>query len=125
MKEYRFPIKPMAKSRPRLSGYKIHMPTKYIQFKKDVQTMATLMQFEKHPKKLFIRFYFQLPDSITKKEKERRLTEGYHDQKPDLDNLVGAVMDALYPKDDSKIAKISTEKLWSEDFEGFIIEVPE
>jgi Holliday junction resolvase RusA-like endonuclease len=41
----------------------------------------------------------------------------YHQQTPDLDNLIKALGDAMY-SDDSHIARICATKVWAED--GFI-----
>lgn len=61
-------------------------------------------------------FYIPMPKSWSKKKRDKMYMLP-HDQKPDIDNLIKAVMDALKP-DDKKVWKISAEKRWA--FEGEI-----
>jgi Holliday junction resolvase RusA-like endonuclease len=66
---------------------------------------------------LDIVFCMPMPESWSQKKKD--FNEGKpHKQKPDIDNLVKSVMDALY-KDDSGIWMISAKKSWSKN--GMII----
>ena len=60
-----------------------------------------------------ITFYIPMPKSWAKKKKRLMLGEP-HRQKPDLDNLIKALGDALYG-DDSYIASIKASKEWSYD----------
>lgn len=63
-------------------------------------------------------FGIPMPGSWSKK-KRKAMVGCPHDQKPDIDNLLKAVMDALV-KDDCKIWQIGCiEKRWSET--GFIM----
>lgn len=62
-------------------------------------------------------FYFKMPESWSKKKKEEMLGKP-HKQKPDIDNIVKACLDALF-KDDSFIYRIKAEKYWAN--EGSII----
>jgi Holliday junction resolvase RusA-like endonuclease len=41
-----------------------------------------------------------------------------HQSKPDLDNLLKGLADAVYPEDDSMISSITVAKVWSDT--GFI-----
>jgi Holliday junction resolvase RusA-like endonuclease len=63
-----------------------------------------------------IMFYIPMPKSWSQKKRDKMYMLP-HDQKPDIDNLIKAVMDALKP-DDKKVWKISAEKRWA--FEGEI-----
>ena len=63
-----------------------------------------------------ILFYIAMPESWSKKKKERMFMQP-HNQKPDIDNLIKSVMDAL-KKDDKKVWKIKALKSWHTD--GFI-----
>jgi Holliday junction resolvase RusA-like endonuclease len=56
-------------------------------------------------------FYIAIPESWSKKKKARMFMQP-HDQKPDIDNLIKAVMDALKPEDKA-IWKVSAEKRWN------------
>jgi Holliday junction resolvase RusA-like endonuclease len=48
-------------------------------------------------------------------QEERRLMIGEPAKpSPDLDNIVGAVMDALFPRNDDHIVSIEAHKVWGE-----------
>ena len=60
-----------------------------------------------------IQFYLPMPKSWSKKK--RALMQGEpHQQKPDIDNLVKALLDALY-EDDSGVWDIRASKRWAEN----------
>lgn len=66
-----------------------------------------------------VEFGLPMPKSFSKK-KRLSLAGKPHQSKPDLDNLVKALNDALrsFGEDDSSIFEISAKKVWDE--EGFI-----
>lgn len=68
--------------------------------------------------KLSITFYLPMPQSWSKKKKEKMCMKP-HQQKPDIDNLLKAWMDALY-RNDQVIWSVTMEKRW---FEKGAIEV--
>ncbi len=62
---------------------------------------------------LFVEFYIKMPKSWSKKKKAEYLGER-HQQKPDVDNLIKGVMDALF-KEDSHVHTIYAKKTWAEE----------
>ena len=63
---------------------------------------------------LSIIFIFKMPDSWGPKKRERKLWT-YHDEKPDLSNVIKAYEDALY-KDDKEIHTYKNiHKLWGNE----------
>ena len=71
------------------------------------------------PVPLKIHFALPMPDSWS--DKKRKAMNGQpHTQKPDIDNLLKAFMDALL-KDDSHVWTVTASKGWAE--KGFIIVV--
>lgn len=63
------------------------------------------------PEELYLEFYVPMPKSWSKKK--RMEMEGMpHQQRPDIDNLCKAVMDALW-EDDSTISFIEARKTWA------------
>lgn len=59
----------------------------------------------------YIRFYIPMPPSWSKKKKQQMdLTP--HQQKPDIDNLIKALLDAVFD-DDSHIYDIRAKKMWA------------
>ena len=59
-----------------------------------------------------ITFVMPMPTSWSKKKKAAHLGEA-HQQKPDVDNLTKALLDAIYD-DDAHIWDIRTTKIWGE-----------
>ncbi len=122
--KYILPIKPKGKARPKVTRRGTFMPADYVEYKRNLQILgrqAGLPSLE-DARVLELEFFFKIPKSISKKEKERRLQEVFHTFKPDLDNITGAVMDALILKDET-VGQMILSKKWSEDFEGVIINV--
>ncbi len=68
-------------------------------------------------KKVNIDFKIKMPDSWTKKKKAE-LDGKPHQQKPDIDNLCKAAIDALL-KEDEKVYELSASKRWAK--EGSIV----
>ena len=62
---------------------------------------------------LFLEFYMPMPKSWSKKKKLDFLNKP-HQQKPDIDNLVKGVMDAIF-KEDSHVHTIYAKKIWSNE----------
>tara|TARA_R110000822_G_scaffold112812_4_gene243798 strand:- start:1584 stop:1970 length:387 start_codon:yes stop_codon:yes gene_type:complete len=62
---------------------------------------------------LFLEFYMPMPKSWSKKKKLDLLNKP-HQQKPDIDNLVKGVMDAIF-KEDSHVHTIYAKKIWSNE----------
>ena len=60
---------------------------------------------------LNITFTIPVPKSWSKK-KQMMMCGKRHTQKPDLDNLVKAVMDSVFPDSDSFIHEIHAKKFW-------------
>jgi len=64
------------------------------------------------PDKPNIIFYIPMPSSWSKKKKRDNLFDK-HTQRPDLDNYVKALFDAVY-KEDSHIWTFKATKIWAE-----------
>jgi len=62
---------------------------------------------------LFLEFYMPMPKSWSKKKKLDLLNKP-HQQKPDIDNLVKGVMDAIF-KEDSHVHTIYAKKIWAKE----------
>ena len=88
---------------------------RYHQFRDDLRYACKSNNFELGDTFEII-FYIPMPKSWSKK-KMIKMYDTPHNQKPDIDNLVKAVMDALMT-DDKKVWKILAEKRWA--FEGEI-----
>ena len=111
--------KPQAKARPRITkkGY-AYTPKKTLDFENLVK-LSYLQQIGrsemiKGPIELEVKFYWQIPKSYTKKKKESIIKgELLYTKKPDLDNCIKSIMDALNEivyEDDKQIVKIIASK---------------
>ena len=72
---------------------------------------------DKCPICLKVRFYMPIPSSLSKPKKKTLLSDFYHLKRPDVDNLLKLVCDALNGvawKDDSDIASTFAVKGYSE-----------
>ena len=59
-----------------------------------------------------IQFNIPMPEKSWSKKKRMEMDKQPHQQKPDIDNLLKAWMDALY-RNDAVIWKVSASKMWS------------
>lgn len=84
---------------------------RYHQFRDDLRYACKSNNFELGDTFEII-FYIPMPKSWSKK-KMIKMYDTPHNQKPDIDNLVKAVMDALMT-DDKQVWKIKAEKRWSD-----------
>ena len=65
------------------------------------------------PASLHIIFYMPMPASWSKKKRQLMLARP-HRQRPDLDNLIKAVLDALDKGNDAYVYQIYASKHWAE-----------
>lgn len=123
-------VTPVAKPRPKFRQVKkkeqkfattmVYYPNDYLEWEQELSKMLLPSVARKHsgPVKLEATFAFPVPPSCSKKEREDRLAQGWHTQKPDRDNLAKALMDALNHvgiwDDDSQVCTGNVEKRWSE-----------
>lgn len=84
---------------------------RYHQFRDDLRYACKSNNFELGDTFEII-FYIPMPKSWSKK-KMIKMYNTPHNQKPDIDNLVKAVMDTLMT-DDKQVWKIKAEKRWSD-----------
>jgi Holliday junction resolvase RusA-like endonuclease len=74
------------------------------------------------PERLYLVIHMPMPKTWSNKKRKAMLLEP-HRQRPDIDNLIKAVLDALC-EDDSNIHEVHACKLWNE-FGGIGIETIE
>lgn len=115
---------PVAKGRPRFSlrgGFpRAYTPKKTKQAEEDIA--YKIMKYKPHkpfevPLKILIIFYKSIPKSATK-ETVKKMTEGeiLPSVKPDIDNYIKLVMDAMngiFFKDDNLVCEIWAKKKYS------------
>jgi Holliday junction resolvase RusA-like endonuclease len=114
-------INPVAKARPRMGKYGVYTPKKTAAYE-----LAILAGYRKEnigknpidkPIKVSINCGIKMPKSWSKKKKAE-MWGNPHTSKPDIDNLVKAVLDALNGVafcDDSQIYEITSRKIWCDE----------
>ena len=108
------PIRPFGKSRPRVTQHGTFMPPAYTSQKNALKMMfGPVDKYENIV--LSVTAFRAMPKSWSQ-AKRRRMDGEYCTTKPDLDNIIGAVMDALLPDDDSHVVKLDNcMKIWEID----------
>ena len=121
--EFEVPGKVVGKGRPRLNTYTgiVYTPTKT----KDFESLVEQYFLLKYPKfkmlegriKVSIVAYFSIPKNTKKSDINEMLDNNISPtKKPDIDNIVKAVLDSMNKfafKDDNQITKLEVEKRYS------------
>ena len=116
---------PVGKGRPRVASRgsfaHAYTPKKTKNYEKLIQnnylSNYTYEDMLKGPIKAKLMEYFPIPESLSKKKKEE-LSNNFekHTKKPDIDNVIKTVFDALNNvafEDDSNIVELTAKKLYS------------
>jgi Holliday junction resolvase RusA-like endonuclease len=115
------PVEPMGAVRMTRRG-KFTNPKalRYLAYKDHLQWQAKQQRkgnfFSSGPLEVFIWFTMPIPDSYSEKKKTALIGE-YHIKKPDTDNLVKGVFDALNKilwQDDNQVSKVTAIKVYGE-----------
>lgn len=80
---------------------------RYFSFRDKVKDLGISVE----PYGTHVRFFMPMPKSWSKKKKAE-MNGTLHQQKPDVDNLLKALLDSIF-KDDAHIADIRATKIWS------------
>ena len=120
-----FPFEPKPKGRPRFTrGGHAYTPKKTHDYEKELKEYYYQFADDFYRCAIQIRLTFNMPIPKSTTKRDRRLiSEGVFKftKKPDVDNLVKAVLDALNGvafEDDSLITKIVAEKKYTESESG-------
>ena len=122
---------PVAKGRPRfrIAGKFVTTYTPAKTKKEEQRVIETIKtQVKEEPKKgplgVWMTFYFSIPKSYTKKQKEELRENDYlHIKKPDCDNLAKLYLDAMNGivyEDDSQIQALHIRKFYNMNGDGFV-----
>ena len=133
MKEYTIIInrKPIPASRPRVTRWSTFYNEPYNSYKdilKDMMINETGVFLNpifdaSMALKIDIVFELEIPKSLSKKKQEL-LVGSYNTKKPDIDNLVKSVLDAMngvWFKDDGQICSVSAMKKYSREPKTIIV----
>lgn len=116
------PGEPVAKARPRVTKWGAYTPEKT----KNYETLVRELYIIQHGQTLLegelevkIKAYFTIPKSTSKKRKALMVSKDIRPiKRPDLDNVMKSVTDALNEiayKDDSQIVSATVSKYYSEE----------
>lgn len=123
MREFTVPGQPVAKGRPRLGKWGTYTPEKTVNYENLVK-MSYIETYRredllKGDLKVTINFYFSIPKSTSKKKRELMLNgEIMHNKRPDIDNCIKSITDALNEiayKDDNQIVILKASKFYSDE----------
>ena len=121
---------PVAKGRPRVTKRGAFTPQKTVNYESLVQyTYMAQAEGQKleGPLRMDIMFFFPIPKSYSKKRREaiRRMLE-QHTKKPDIDNCIKSITDALNKfayDDDSQVVEISARKYYTEEEPNAVVTI--
>lgn len=113
--------KPQGKGRPRLSYGRIKTPEQTVMYENYIKLLyrSSIKTYFEGPIKLIINAYYPIAKSDSKKKKEQKLSGEIrpYNIKPDIDNVVKVICDALNEiayKDDTQIVELGTSKYFSD-----------
>ena len=120
--EFTVPGEPVGKGRPRFGNGRAFTPAKTAKYENLVRVAFANAYPDAVPTEgpvdLFIRAYFPIPKSFSKKKREKALAEQIAKiSRPDLDNVIKAVCDGLNElawKDDAQIYEMTAWKGYGE-----------
>ena len=119
-----YDIKPIPAPRPRVTRWGTYNDPKYTEFKNKIRDGANGVKKMAGAIKMQIFFQFKFPKSWTKRKKASVYR---HTSRPDTDNLVKGIKDALNGiayKDDSQVCDLDAVKVWGE-YDRIIVEILE
>lgn len=109
---------PMAAPRPRFSKFGTYNNKKYTKYKEAIQKILKTKKvifYSHNALELEVVFYMPIPKSLSKRKKEE-LIGAYHTKRPDTDNLLKALKDALGGlcyRDDAQVSVVSAKKIYA------------
>ena len=132
MKEYHIDIVPMGAVRMTRKGkYKDEAAQRYLSYKQAIQWQVAVQNKEEkifeNPVKVYVVFFMPIPKSWSKPKRERHAFKP-HNVKPDIDNVLKGLFDALNGlvwKDDNLVAEVTALKIYTPFKEGIRVRVKE
>ena len=103
------PLEPFGKARPRVTAGHTYMPHSYTLARDALRLMFGAVTVEP-PWVLKVTAVRAMPASWSKRRRGE-MAGAWCASKPDADNIVGAVMDALF-EDDAAVVEVACRKVW-------------
>lgn len=117
MKRIVFPLIPVPKPRMTRRDKWKNPPrpnvARYREYADNLRLLAAANQFKLAMQDQYFSFEIPMPPSWSQKRKQAQVGKP-HQEKPDLDNLMKAVLDALHPEDQRIWHIAGAEKRWAE-----------
>jgi len=118
-------IRPKAAPRPRVTRNGTYNPKAYTDYKKII-ALVSRAKFKKSEiaVSMHLDFFFKIPKSWSKAKKA---DIPYHTSKPDVDNLIKSIKDALNGvayRDDSQVVQVFARKQYADE-DGVLIQLKE
>lgn len=115
---FTIPGEPTGKGRPRITKWGAHTPEKTVLYENLVKTCYEGGKYE-GAVAIYVRAYYAIPKSTTKKARaEIDNMERFPTKKPDCDNVLKIIADALNGiayHDDSQIVRATVEKCYADE----------
>lgn len=110
MTSFKLPLRVIPKTRPRVTRSSTYMPPKYLAQRRYIQSkIRGLESFGKVSIKLDILFVYKCSETIARNKYEMPVG--------DIDNLVGAVLDAcegILFENDRQVVQVKARKMWGD-----------
>lgn len=125
------PGRPRGKARPRFYNGHAYTPKNTRDFENEIRTCYIAQDGREYTGSILVdvEAIFKIPESWTKKKKWETIDQGKRPEvRPDIDNIVKIVMDALNGvayKDDSQVVEVRARKVYALGYEGVHIMVEE
>ena len=103
------PLEPFGKARPRVTRGNTYMPHEYIRARDSLRLLFGPVTVAP-PWALHVTAVRAMPASWSKRRRAE-MAGAWCVSKPDADNIVGAVMDALF-EDDAAVVEVACRKVW-------------
>ena len=119
------PGTPVAQPRHRVSsrgGFaRVYLPKRHPvhQYKRRIAEATKHWPVFVGPVNVYIELAFPMPQSWSYKKQEA-MREAWHTQKPDIDNVTKAILDALKDRwrDDTQVVRLTVDKRWTDCEQG-------
>ncbi len=111
--QHTVPLEPFGKARPRVTKNGTFMPREYEANKQALQWMFPRFDVPELVR-LTVVAVRPMPKGWSKKKREV-MNGRYATPKPDSDNILGSVMDSLFPEDDDIVVETAVRKIWGEE----------
>lgn len=121
--EFTIPGVPVGKGRPRVTAHTTFTPKKTAEYEKKVREcwreQSGVRVPDNTPMKITVRAYFPPPSSYSKRKRLAMIGRP-HDKRPDIDNVIKCLMDAIQDRKNRKTGTV-TQNAFKDDSSIYMI----